>query len=205
MRNWWGRKPSAALVVAVVALAVALSGTAIAASGRVSGDKLIKKGSLSGNRLRSHTLTGKQVNVAKLGKVRSAAEADIAAEATKAANATNSTNAAELGGRQPSEYALADLLGAPAPEATNSGVDDSACYLTEVRLLAGNQVPANWHLADGTLLSISSNIALFSLLGTTYGGNGTTTFALPDLRAAAPRGGGRVGVNYYICTTGTFP
>jgi len=205
-------KPSAAMVVAVVALVVALSGTAIAASGRVSGDKLIKKGSLSGNRLRSHTLTGKQVDLAKLGQVPSAAQADTAANAMNATNATNATNAKvatnadELGGRQPSAYALADLLGTPAPKATISGaVNDPACYLTEVRLLAGNQVPANWRLADGSLLPISSNVALFSLLGTTYGGNGTTTFALPDLRAAAPRGGGRAGVNYYICVFGTFP
>lgn len=199
MRQLWGRKPSAAMVVAIVALVVALSGTAVAGSGRVSGDNLIKKGSLSGNRLRSHTLTGKQVDLAKLGQVPSAAQADTAA------SATNASNAAELGGRQPSAYALASLLGSPPTKATNSGVDDSACYLTEVRLLAGNQVPANWHLADGTLLPISSNVALFSLLGTTYGGNGTTTFALPNLEAAAPKGAGRAGVNYYICTTGTFP
>ena len=199
MRQLWSRKPSAAMVVAVVALAVALSGTAVAASGRVSGDKLIKKGSLSGNRLRSSTLTGKQINVAALGKVPAAAQADTAA------NATNATNAGELGGRPPSAYAPASLLGTPAPKAANSVADDSACYLTEVRLLAGNQVPANWHLADGTLLPISSNIALFSLLGTTYGGNGTSNFGLPNLEAAAPKGAGPAGVNYYICTTGTFP
>lgn len=196
MRQLWSRRPPAAMVVAVVALAVALSGTAIAASGRVSGDKLIKKGSLSGNRLRGHTLTGNQVNLAKLGKVPAAAQADTAATAT---------NAGELGGRQPSAYALASLLGTPGPKATNSGADDSTCYLTEVRLLAGNQVPANWHLADGAVLPISSNVALFSLLGTTYGGNGATTFALPNLEAAAPKGAGKAGVNYYICTTGTFP
>jgi hypothetical protein len=196
VRQLWSHKPSAAMVVAVVALAVALSGTAIAASGRVSGDKLIKKGSLSGNRLRSRTLTGKQINLDELGTVPAAAQAGTAA---------NATNAGELGGRQPSAYALASLLGTPGAKATNSGVDDSACYLTEVRLLAGNQVPANWHLADGSLLPISSNIALFSLLGTTYGGNGTSTFALPNLEAAAPKGAGRAGVDYYICTTGTFP
>jgi hypothetical protein len=208
MKQVWGRRPSAAMVVAVAALVVAMSGTAIAASGRVSGDKLIKKASLSGNRLRSHTLTGKQVNLARLGQVPSAARADTAAEATNATNATNAanaTNAGELGGRQPSAYALASLLGTPGPKATNSGVDDSACYLSEVRLLAGNQVPSNWHLADGSLLPISSNVALFSLLGTTYGGNGTTTFALPNLEAAAPKGAGRAGVNYYICLFGTFP
>jgi microcystin-dependent protein len=97
------------------------------------------------------------------------------------------------------------LLGSPGPKGSVSGVDDSSCWVSEVTLLAGNQVPSNWHLADGSLLLISSNTALYSLLGTTYGGNGTTTFALPNLKAAAPKGSGPAGVNYYICTTGAFP
>src|SRR5262249_14651165 len=63
------RRPSAAMVVAMIALAVALSGTAVAASELVSGDSLIAKNSLSGNRLRSHTITAQQVNLKKLGAV----------------------------------------------------------------------------------------------------------------------------------------
>lgn len=211
MRKLWARKPSAAMVVAMVALAVALSGTAVAATGRVSGDKLIKKGSLSGNRLRSHTLTGKQIDLSQLGtvpnadKAAAAVTASTASTATTATNAATATNANELGGRPASAYALSSLLGTPGPAATEAASEDTACFLSEVRLMAGNQVPSNWHLADGTLLSITSNTALFSLLGTTYGGNGTTNFALPNLEAAAPRGGGSVGVNYYICIFGTFP
>ncbi|WP_309546607.1 tail fiber protein [Marinobacterium iners] len=54
--------------------------------------------------------------------------------------------------------------------------------------------------AAGQLLSISNNAALYSLLGTTFGGNGTTTFALPDLRSAAPN-----GTTYTICDNGIFP
>ncbi|WP_232288197.1 MULTISPECIES: phage tail protein [Anaeromyxobacter] len=54
--------------------------------------------------------------------------------------------------------------------------------------------------ARGQLLSISSNTALFSLLGTLYGGDGRTTFALPDLSQAAPN-----GLTYVICTQGIFP
>jgi hypothetical protein len=54
--------------------------------------------------------------------------------------------------------------------------------------------------AAGQLMSISQNTALFSLIGTMYGGNGVTTFALPDLRAAAPN-----GVTYTICDEGIFP
>lgn len=60
------------------------------------------------------------------------------------------------------------------------------CYIGEIRIFAGNYAPENWHLCDGTVLPINSNEALFSLLGTTYGGNGTTDFALPDLRGRAP-------------------
>jgi microcystin-dependent protein len=54
--------------------------------------------------------------------------------------------------------------------------------------------------ADGRLLSIAQNSALYSLLGTTYGGDGTLTFALPDLRGAAPN-----GMTYTICAEGIFP
>jgi microcystin-dependent protein len=57
-------------------------------------------------------------------------------------------------------------------------------------IFAGNFAPVGYQLCQGQILSISSNTALFSILGTTYGGNGTTTFALPDLRGRAPIGQG---------------
>jgi microcystin-dependent protein len=55
-------------------------------------------------------------------------------------------------------------------------------FIGEIRMFAGNFAPQSWAFCDGQLLSIASNTALFSLLGTTYGGNGFSTFALPDLR-----------------------
>lgn len=55
-------------------------------------------------------------------------------------------------------------------------------YIGQVILFAGNFAPTNWAFCDGRLLSISHNTALFSILGTTYGGDGVTTFALPDMR-----------------------
>src|SRR5262245_36990727 len=55
-------------------------------------------------------------------------------------------------------------------------------FLGEVTPFAGNFAPSGWAMANGQLLTISQNTALFALLGTTYGGNGQTTFALPDLR-----------------------
>lgn len=60
----------------------------------------------------------------------------------------------------------------------------------EVRLFAGNFAPRYWAFCDGQLLPISQNQALFSILGTTYGGDGRTTFALPDLRGRVPLGQG---------------
>jgi microcystin-dependent protein len=59
-------------------------------------------------------------------------------------------------------------------------------FLAEIRIFAGNFAPKGWALCDGQLMSISQNTALFSLLGTTYGGNGTSNFALPNLQGSAP-------------------
>lgn len=58
--------------------------------------------------------------------------------------------------------------------------------LAEIRGFGGNFAPRNWAFCNGQLLAISQNQALFSLLGTTYGGDGRTSFALPDLRGRAP-------------------
>jgi microcystin-dependent protein len=59
-------------------------------------------------------------------------------------------------------------------------------YLGEIRLFGGNFAPANWHLCNGALLAISNYDALFALIGTTYGGDGQTTFGVPDLRGRFP-------------------
>lgn len=56
-------------------------------------------------------------------------------------------------------------------------------FIGEIRLFGGNFAPRNWAFCQGQLLAISSNNALFSILGTTYGGDGRTTFGLPDLRS----------------------
>jgi microcystin-dependent protein len=59
-------------------------------------------------------------------------------------------------------------------------------FIAEIRIFGGNFAPRGWALCDGQLLAISQNQALFSILGTTYGGDGRTTFALPDLRGRVP-------------------
>lgn len=62
--------------------------------------------------------------------------------------------------------------------------------MSEIRFFAGNFQPKNWAYCDGRLLSIASNSALFSLLGTNYGGDGRVTFGLPDFRSRIPVGTG---------------
>jgi len=81
----------------------------------------------------------------------------------------------------------------PAPGGTGA-----PCTLGDVTLTAGGI--GNGTPADGRVLTITSNVALFSVLGNNYGGDGQTTFALPDLRAVAPN-----GLTYLICTQGVFP
>ena len=66
-------------------------------------------------------------------------------------------------------------------------------------LFAGNFAPQNWLACDGRLLEISQNPALFSLLGTTYGGDGVKTFALPKLASPVQ------DMNYLICVSGIYP
>lgn len=78
------------------------------------------------------------------------------------------------------------------PSATGS-TDYTTIILGEIRLFAGNFAPDGFMFCQGQLLSIANNAALFNLIGTTYGGDGVTTFALPDLRGAVPVGFGQSG------------
>ncbi len=86
-------RPSASLVISIMALFIAVTGSAVAATKLVSGNNLIKPNSLSGNRLKNETLTGKQINLNQLGTVPNATNAVTATNATNAVNATNATNA----------------------------------------------------------------------------------------------------------------
>ncbi len=106
------------------------------------------------------------------------------------------------------------------------------CNLGEVTLFAGSYAPSGWMLAQGQLLSIGDNMALYSLLGNTYGGDGRSNFALPDLRGRAPIGAGQsttlgnvplgqqgmptkggdqaslpsyLALNFVICVSGNYP
>jgi microcystin-dependent protein len=71
-------------------------------------------------------------------------------------------------------------------------------YVGEIRMFAGNFAPAGWNFCDGTLLAISQYDALFNLIGTTYGGNGQSTFGVPDLRGRIPIHQGNSGQGTFV-------
>jgi len=88
----------------------------------------------------------------------------------------------------------------------------SQSYVGEIRMFAGNFAPVGWHFCDGSLIPISENDTLYNLIGTTYGGDGQSTFALPDLRGRVPRHQGSgftpgqlAGVESVTLTTNTIP
>ncbi len=72
-------------------------------------------------------------------------------------------------------------------------------FMGEIRLFGFDWAPQGWALCEGQILPIAQNTALFSLLGTTYGGDGNTTFGLPDLSGRAPAG------TYCIALQGVYP
>jgi hypothetical protein len=204
--------------VAYVALFVALAGTAGATApglfirpsdtvpagdlaGSTYGNPLIAAGAVTGGKLANGAVTD--------GKLASGA-----VSTAKFAPGAQAPDSAKLGGQPATDYvrwtdahaafASAFIFGS-APTPGQVGDADSSCILGEIKLMAGSAMPTNWVPADGQLLPITRYDTLFSLLGTTYGGDGTTTFALPDLRSAAPRGDGPAGVSYNMCLDGTYP
>jgi hypothetical protein len=106
MKRIGGRRPSASMVVAILALVVATSGGALAAGRLVNGDKLIAKHSLSGNRLRNHSISGAQINVKKLGAVPNANHANDADHATSADSATSANNATNAAHATDADHAI---------------------------------------------------------------------------------------------------
>src|SRR4029077_17420598 len=72
-------------------------------------------------------------------------------------------------------------------------------YVGEIRMFAGNFAPAGWMFCEGQLIPISENEVLFNLIGTTYGGDGQSTFAVPDLRGRLPV---HAGFGFVLCAHG---
>jgi microcystin-dependent protein/subtilisin-like proprotein convertase family protein len=115
-------------------------------------------------------------------------------EAQLAAHSHTLSLSGVTGGSQPHEnmqpsLALNPIIATAGLFPSPGGYTESP-FLGEITLFAGNFAPGGWESTDGQLLSISGNDALFSILGTTYGGDGQTTFGLPDLRGRAVIGEG---------------
>ena len=91
-------------------------------------------------------------------------------------------------------------FGSHTNAATEGSSAGATCTLGEALLMPGKTYADNTVVANGQLVSISSYTALYSLYGTKYGGNGTTTFGVPNLKQAAPD-----GLTYVICAFGVFP
>ncbi len=77
-------------------------------------------------------------------------------------------------------------------------------YLSMVILWSGDTIPDGWAPCDGQEIKIPDNEPLYALINNTYGGDGHSTFKLPDLRDSAPAAG-KKGLRYIICTAGIFP
>lgn len=85
----------------------------------------------------------------------------------------------------------------------NSNEDAAESFMGQVMAFSGNFVPMGWHKCDGTLFIIDDNGALFSILNTTYGGDGTTTFSLPNMKDIYTSN--NQAIKYIICIEGRFP
>jgi hypothetical protein len=123
---------------------------------------------------------------------------------TSTATAANSS---ELGGSPASAFESSGNFGNSSLPFGQGNETGATCTVGEVVLDAGVVYANNWLPADGQVIPISGNTALFSIVGTIYGGNGTTNFALPNLSYLAPhsQGNGSSAPQYIICVSGTFP
>lgn len=141
------------MVVSLIALVLALSGSALAAGSLHGGDKVIAKHSLSANRLRDHTLTGKQIDLSRLGKVPSANTADSAGTATHADNATkalsaaSATTAASVSGQTIKHFSRVVPNNAPEPVTvlSSSGLTlEASCLNGQPDVRATSAVQGAW-------------------------------------------------------------
>jgi hypothetical protein len=151
MRGIAARRPSASMVISLVALVVATSGSAMAASTLISGDKLIRKHSLSGNRLRDHSLGARQINLAGLGTVPGATHAttaDTANHANSADNATNANHAKSADTATSAGSAKTANTAGSAPPSGTAGGDLTGSY-PNPSIAAG--AVTNGDLADGAV------------------------------------------------------
>lgn len=187
-------RPSPAMGVALLALLIAASGAAFAAipssNGTITACYDKGNGSL-------------EVIDAEDGETCRSTETELSWKDGINGKVANSD---KLDGKDSSQFARASLFGSPV-SGRNGEAPNSDCVVGEVRLFAGSVTPGGWKMARGQVLQVSDydETGLPSLLGNKYGGNGDTTFALPDLRGAEPNGAGQAAPYYAICTQGIYP
>ncbi len=115
-------------------------------------------------------------------------------------------NSSELGGSSASAFEPSGNFGDSSLTFGQGNDTGATCTVGEVVLDAGVVYANNWLPADGRVIPISGNTALFSLVGISYGGNGTTNFGLPNLSYLDPHSqGSSAAPQYIICVSGTFP
>lgn len=190
MRSAVRHRPSASMIVALIALVVAMSGSAVAASHLVSGDKLIRKRTLSGNRLRRHTLTGTQINLKRLGtvpKARSAASAghartaDTAGHATSADTAGHATSADSAGHATSADSAGSATNAQNATNASNAaslGGQPAASYLTTADRIGTNGVEWTHGTPSGRTGTLFHHGPFTVTMTCTTATNGDTTMTI---------------------------
>jgi len=153
------KRPSPSMIVACLALVFALGGTAVAASGLINGSK-IKNGTITGAKLKKHTLTGTQIDIAKLGKVPSAASAD---HATTAGSATSAGNAATLGGVAAGSFVQGGgqiyTNGATEPESTSDKQVMTIPGLGALSMGCNSEGWADFELSNATGDSVQATYA----------------------------------------------
>jgi hypothetical protein len=115
-------------------------------------------------------------------------------------------DSSELGGSPASAFELSGNFGNSSLTFGQGNQTGATCTVGEVVLDAGVVYANNWLPADGRTIPISGNTALFSLVGISYGGNGTTDFGLPNLSYLDPHSqGSSAAPQYIVCVSGTFP
>jgi hypothetical protein len=168
------RRPSPALVISIIALFLAASGSAVAASKLVSGNSVIKVNSLSGNRLKSGSVTGKQIAVSTLGKVPSAAKADTATSATTATSAMTATSATTAGSAPISSVTYVTTSATVADNYASPAQAVTASCPTGTAVLGGGATVSDETYGGVTDSSPSGKTAWTAHI---YNGNGVTLTA----------------------------
>jgi hypothetical protein len=204
-----GRATTFAVGLAVIlALTVGLASTALAGTGVGTRFQLGQTNTVNAVTKLVGSVAGPSLQIDNNSTHVAATALDLQVEPGKAPIKVNSDaqvanlNSDKLDGKDSSDFLGAGRFGA-APQGyayEGSGTPTEACMLGEVRLFAGTRAPNGWAWADGELVPVQGNTNLFSVIGTQYGGDGQSTFALPDMRGIEP-----AGARYMVCHTGVFP